>query len=241
MNYFGNNKEQGNVLFLILIAVVLFAALSYAVTTSTRSGGGSDQDERNELNASQIVQTVSQLKQALLRLRVLSGCDDTQISFAYDTSGDNSLSAADDYYNGSATDLDCHLFQPEGGNISFPSVPSGVNQGEDWLITNNRIYDYYGDKGFVQSSADIMIILPNISLDLCRRLNRGLDTDATFQSTPPIDDGTINTDKFDGSYTFEAIDNTPEFVGGAFKDGICFQPDGSSEYWFMYVLWERQP
>lgn len=75
--------QSGNVLFLILIAVALFAALSYAVTLTTRSsGGGSAENEKAHMIASQFGQYGSSLAAAITRLR-LSGCADTDLNFAH--------------------------------------------------------------------------------------------------------------------------------------------------------------
>lgn len=64
-------SNSGNVLFLILIAVALFAALSYAVTSSSRGGGIDAKKDSSELIASEIMNYVSSLEQAVTRLR---GC-----------------------------------------------------------------------------------------------------------------------------------------------------------------------
>lgn len=48
-------RRAGNVLFLILIAVALFAALSYVVIQGTRSGGGSTQAENVKLETAKLM------------------------------------------------------------------------------------------------------------------------------------------------------------------------------------------
>ena len=62
------------VLFLILIAVALFAALSYAVTNSGRGGGGTDR-EQAEIMAAQMMQFISSLQTAKQRYEILGSAD----------------------------------------------------------------------------------------------------------------------------------------------------------------------
>lgn len=64
-------QQSGNVLFLILIAVALFAALSYAVTKST-SGGGNATKEKLNLEVSEFLQQAAYYKIEFMR-RELNG------------------------------------------------------------------------------------------------------------------------------------------------------------------------
>ncbi len=72
--------QSGNILFLILIAVALFAALSYAITSSTRNGGSNISEDQAKLYASQLLQTVQSMKTAHDRLKYSEGYDQVRFN-----------------------------------------------------------------------------------------------------------------------------------------------------------------
>jgi len=74
-----NSPEAGNALFLILIAVALFAALSYAVTQSGRGSGGVDR-ETGTINGSQITDFPASVRTAVTRM-ILTGTTATTVDF----------------------------------------------------------------------------------------------------------------------------------------------------------------
>jgi hypothetical protein len=114
-------SERGNALFLILIAVALFAALSYAITQSGR-GGGNASKETNAVYAGQIMQIGDDLKVGVQRM-ILSGTPSTSI--VTNTPSSNGY-AGQGTLNGEAnfctTGVAC-LFAPEGGGVTVPQVP----------------------------------------------------------------------------------------------------------------------
>lgn len=108
--------QKGNILFLILIAVALFAALSYAVTGSSRNSGSSIQRDKAKLIASHFLQYGAQLENAVNRLMLINGCSDKQLSFER-SPFDGSDGA---FYNANApSDYRCHVFHVNGGNQKY--------------------------------------------------------------------------------------------------------------------------
>lgn len=68
------SAERGNILFLLLLAVVLFAALSYAVTQSMRGGGNDASKEKVELEYARVNNLLVELTTTLQRMR-MNGCE----------------------------------------------------------------------------------------------------------------------------------------------------------------------
>ncbi len=114
--------QNGNVLFIILIAVALFAALSYAVTQSGRSSGNDTTAEKAAVYAAQIIQQITAVKMAAMRMNVI------KVSYGDIQAGAPALSAypgagsLNGYADACVSGSTC-LFSNEGGGAPVPSFP----------------------------------------------------------------------------------------------------------------------
>ena len=157
--------SSGNALFLILIAVALFAALSYAVTNSGRGGSGIDK-ERAEILASQIFQEVARLRSGILRLKVIGGYD--QVLF-----DDSAETTSGTCYSGSNTTTPCHtigLFNSTTGNA--PPVwlqeyrsPDFPSETQTWSWQSRQVIINGSDVG--TSAPDTILFLKSLAPEIC--------------------------------------------------------------------------
>ena len=226
-------REAGNALFLILIAVALFAALSYAVTSSGRGGGGIDKEQASIL-AARISQYSGLVGQAVTRLKMINGCSDTEISFHYDSDGDGTLEndGSDDYYNvNSVTNTSCYVFNPDGGGLSFETLESvafdTVCPGGFWCSN----FVFTGDSavpGVGTAENELVVFLSDITEEICVELNRN------FNGTSTIPNSGFWVNKFTGTYP--AI--TTMTVPSGQMSG-CFTAGAPAYYVFYNVLIAR--
>ena len=161
--------ERGNVLFLILIAVVLFAALSYAVTQSSRSGGGGTDGEANLVNSAQITQYPASVRTAIVRM-IIGGVDVSQLEF----------NRPSEY--GSLTDNSFGVFHPNGGGATFVTAPASVTASgaqAAWIFNSRFEIQDIGTTTGTGSGNDVIAFLPGVGTAICTRLNTELGITTT--------------------------------------------------------------
>lgn len=120
-------KESGNVLFLILIAVALFAALSIVITETTRSGSGASNisKEKDSLQNARVQNFLTAVNVGLGKLSFVP-CSTVDFSEPGSFGGG---------------DKTCYLFHPEGAAVPYQDVDLQDNdcQGSDVTWTSLSI------------------------------------------------------------------------------------------------------
>lgn len=176
-------KERGNVLFLILIAVALFAALSYAVTQSSRTGGGATDGEANLVNSAQITQYPASVRTAIVRM-IIGGTEPTNLLF-------------DPPSNFAALNTDVLLargvFHPAGGGATHVTAPPEImadGQQGQWIFSGTFQVQNISTTAANATANEIIAFLPGVKTSICARLNEefgidiGLATDADGDGIP---------------------------------------------------------
>lgn len=239
-------SESGNVLFLILIAVVLFAALSYAVTQSSRSGGGDANSETNRIGGAQLTQYPSGIRTAIVRM-VINGTDASEVSF----------NVPADFENLCVTSpTDCNnawgVFHPSGGGATYDfgsaDVMAGGSQGTWHFNSKNQIAligtsEADNDPAVGSPSADIVAFLSPIKQSVCEAINKKLGIASPVPTESGID---ISSDAVAASGVKPGIaaTNSGDTIGDVTTShGLNGQPFGcffqSPNYVYYHVLIER--
>jgi len=183
-----HHSQKGSVIFIILVAIVLFAALSYVVANIMRTGNPEAIDEqKSRLYGGELLDTGRQMRQAVQNMRISNGCGDTDISF------ENSIVAG--YANaGAPGDNSCHMFHPDGGGMSWIAPPSDINDGSQWVFTGIANVKLVGD----DATNDLLVILPGLRESVCEQVNESLKLGL---SAVPVDGDDFDEAKFTGTYT----------------------------------------
>lgn len=147
-------------MFLILIAVALFAALSYAITQSGR-GNGTVEREAALVVASRVTQYPALLRNIVMRM-LLGGTAVNTITFTHPPTGQA-----------------FEIFDPLGGGMVLEVAPSGLGgTATAWIFQpDTGAAGYYVKDIGANTSAtgrEVLAALHDISLVVCKEVNRGL-------------------------------------------------------------------
>lgn len=243
------HRNQGNALFLILIAVALFAALSYAITQSGR-GDGSVDKERSQIMASEILQYAAQIEQAIMRMQMINGCTDTQISFLYDWNGDGATrndQSADHANTTSHPDIGCGVFADNGGQVPWMPRPSTLESSDmhrDYRLNGDTIFIGHGDDNLSELTFTFSLSETESNRALCQAINRIVDL--PINASNDANYNHFNYFSWNGTYSDGSTDSTriigdnaaeADFVGQ--KTGCFFASRNGTRFVFYHIVIPR--
>ncbi len=219
-------QNSGNVLFMILAGIVLFAGLTYAVTQANESGENVDQ-EQLRIDIAEFISNMEVLRTTIGAMKA-RGIADNQISFEY-TGGHAG------YVNANCTSDACRIFHPSGGGLTYVNAADSISTDSESIRFNGSDpFHGHGTDGASAASSDLFARVATTEA-ACIEYNRMVDFTDFVPNTGP--DVQIANLRFGGTYTYNSyeVDEAEYYSVKTF----CTQHPTNHGYSIYYVLLAR--
>lgn len=248
-----NKGQNGNILFIIIVAIGLLAALMMSLSKSERYSDNMDREDMI-LQIRELYTYGQTLEKALNKVMLQNGCDIVELTFDhpdlanYNTSG---------YYlnPNSPADKHCHIFEPEGGGVKYqtpPEMSQALGADEYGIIINTGIKGVGGIAETNGAGSDLMLHT-RVTKNACLQINKDQNITNTGDNPPYWASGYLQpipyaptrifpcltcsgTDGFTNGYVFANGAVFPELKG---KKIGCYHTGADDIYNFYYVLLAR--
>lgn len=240
-------NSRGNVLFLILIAVALFAALFLAVSSSTRTSGGTITKDKAQIAASNIIQYGAALRSAIVRMKVSNNCAENMFNFSNSTFQNNASGPLNGGNVNAPAGNVCRLFDPAGGNVPPVVVESEALVPNTGVPTNwknghgaIRVMQMTGvgttDVAGTVSANDVVFLQNYLKREVCLAINELSDVPNPGGEPPAYTMSGTSGTYSNGSLAGNALVDDASVNG---KTNFCHYDTNGAQYQYLTVILER--
>ena len=227
----GDDNERGNALIYVLIAIALFAALSFTLSRQTDTGeAGQISDQKAEILATQIISYAAQAKSAVDQM-IFTGARIDDLDFI-DPSNVG-------FNTGTQKAISNRVFHPEGGGLvkgrlanealtdNIADPPAG------WYIGRFNNIEWTG------ANDDVILTAYQIDRTICEKINESITGSSTI---PTMLDSIRETLIDDSFYTGTNVDLTTDpLVVSICPDchemgSLCVENQAQNAYAFYTVI-----
>ena len=162
-------KENGNVLVYVLLAVVLFGALSFTLSRQANNAGTTELDSSKlEFYATKIISYTVQTKSVIDQM-MITGSSIDDIDFT--KPGESGYNTAPHTHK---------IYHPQGGGLDVETLPEEITLSEksedpDWYLTSSMNVEWTDS-----TSTDIVLTAYQINEKLCDLLNKKITSSETI-------------------------------------------------------------
>lgn len=209
------DAERGNVLFIILIAIVLIGALTAAIQSGGQAERANIDDETLIIRASEVQRIASELERAVTYIMQDGNKSESDIRFAHpDANSDYGDLSAD-------ADPSDQIFHRDGGGANYRGVPDDINDGSAWEFYAGTHIPGVGRA----DRTELIAVLPHVTPQFCDKINdlngqNGTVSDTgtgTASGLSPGDCVNIGADgRFDDGQQFYTTVNTMDETSTSF-------------------------